>query len=61
MAKSHEFTRNSDDSKVNIVIAHIQSYERDNFSECTSLKLSDGTTEGVKETIEEVKKIVDGK
>jgi hypothetical protein len=58
-SKTHKFTRNIDGKEVFVVIAKIKSVERDDFSECTKISLIDGTHEGVRETVGQVRKIID--
>jgi hypothetical protein len=59
MAKTHAFTRNQDDSEVVVVIDKIKTVDHDAFSECTRIIFIDGTHEGVKESVEEVRKVID--
>ena len=59
MPKTHKFTKNSEGEKITVVLSQIQSFNKDNFSECTRLSLIGGVTIGVSETEEEVRKVLE--
>ncbi len=59
MSKTHRFTDNATGEPIEIVIAHIVSFRRDNFSECTSIKLTTGTEVGVMETESQVRDAIE--
>lgn len=55
MSETCEFTRNSNGETVQIVVGKITHFERDKFSDCTTLHLEGGGTIGVSESIDYVK------
>ena len=59
MPKTHQFTENSAGTPVSIVLGHITKFERDEFSNCTSITLTGGEKIGVSESIEEVTKVIE--
>lgn len=60
MAKTHTFTKNSTGKPISIVLDKITGYERDEFSECTTIALVGGEKIGVSETVDEVKNAIEG-
>lgn len=58
MHRTHTFTQNIDGKQIDVVLDKIEGFERDEFSDCTTLKLTSGTKIGVLEPIEEVRKIL---
>jgi len=59
MSKTHEFTNNSSSTPVSVVLDKIVSYERDDFSESTKIKLVGGDVIHVSETVSQVKAAID--
>jgi uncharacterized protein YlzI (FlbEa/FlbD family) len=60
MARTHEFTKNEDSTKITIVLDKIETIARDEFSDCTSITLKSGRKIGVSETVSEVTRVVNG-
>lgn len=59
MSKTCEFTRNATGETVQVVVAKITHFERDNFADCTTLHLEGGTKIAVSESLTYVKDAID--
>lgn len=59
MPKTHRFTDNVSEQPVVVVIDKIQFFQRDDHSECTQIRLTDGSDLAVSETVEEVQRVIE--